>query len=123
MPGIADGHAMWQPSVHGAIKVLTWKPGSKARERVEQQRPFSQLDGVMTSVRGQNWVLDVGAIPMMSSEDIAQLIGAVRRIGLDGGQMALARPAACVATVLKMTRLTKLLPMYDDVEQALKALG
>jgi anti-anti-sigma factor len=114
---------MWQPSMHGAINVLTWKPGGRAREGVDQQRPFSQLDALMAAAPGQRWVLEVGAIPMMSSEDIAQLIGAVRRIGLDNGRMALARPAPGVATVLRMTRLTKLLPMYDDLEQALKALA
>ena len=114
---------MWQPSAHGTINVLTWKPGGKTREGIDQQRPFSQLDVLMKPAPGQCWVLDVGAIPMMSSEDIAQLIGAVRRIGLDNGRMALARPAAGVATVLRMTRLTKLLPMYDDLDQALKALA
>ena len=54
---------------------------------------------------------------------IAQLIAVARRVSLAGGRIVLARPGANVAVVLRMTKLTRLLPMFDDLDQAAKSLS
>jgi anti-anti-sigma factor len=79
---------------------------------------MQKLDEIMAKDSGRQYILDVAAIPIFSSNAIAQLIGVVRRVSLANGRIALAKPAPAVATVLKMTRLTKLLPMFDDIAAA-----
>jgi anti-anti-sigma factor len=113
---------MWQSS--GAdedrVRVLTWVavPGKD----MLPDHAMQELDLVIAKAPERLWILDVSAIPLLSSNAIAQLIGAVRRVSLANGRIALARPAPAVSTVLRMTRLTKLLPMFDDIPQARAAL-
>jgi len=108
----SDGDAGKPSDAH----VLVWSP-AKGFE-VLPDRAMQELDLLVANNAAGHWVLDVGAIPILSSNAIAQLIGVVRRVNLANGRIALANPAPAVATVLKMTRLTKLLPMFDDVAAA-----
>ncbi len=103
-----------------AVHVLTWK--TDASQDVLFDRAMIDLDAMVAVEPGGRWVLEVAAITMLSSNAIANLIGVVRRVNLANGRMVLARPAPSVAAVLRMTRLTKLLPMYDDVAQATAAV-
>lgn len=79
---------------------------------------MQELDVIVAQNAGLHWILDVSAIPILSSNAIAQLIGVVRRVSLANGRIALANPPPAVATVLKMTRLTKLLPMFPTPDLA-----
>jgi anti-anti-sigma factor len=101
--------------------VLVWSP--EQGHEILPDRAMQELDGLIAARPGARWVLDVHAIPVLSSNAIAQLIGVVRRVNLANGKIALAKPAPAVATVLKMTRLTKLLPMFDDIAQARASFG
>lgn len=98
------------------IQVLVWSP-AKGNE-ILPDRAMQELDVIVANNAAGFWILEVNAIPILSSNAIAQLIGVVRRVSLANGRIALANPAPAVATVLKMTRLTKLLPMFDDVAAA-----
>ena len=100
---------------HG-IRVLIWSP--EAGSAILPDRAMQELEAIVTKDPGRQWILDVAAILFLSSNSIAQLIGVVRRVSLANGRIALARPPSAVATVLKMTRLTKLLPMFDDIAAA-----
>lgn len=113
---------MWQSERDDktGIQVLVWSP-SKEKE-ILPDRAMQELDVLVEKQPAGKWILDVGAIPILSSNAIAQLIGVVRRVSLANGRIALANPAPAVATVLKMTRLTKLLPMFDTVADARASL-
>lgn len=112
---------MWRNETDGSgstasIQVLIWSP-EKGNE-ILPDRAMQELDVIVAKDPGKSWILDVSAIPILSSNAIAQLIGVVRRVSLANGHITLAKPPPAVATVLKMTRLTKLLPMFDDVAAA-----
>lgn len=112
---------MWRSDGDGGdgergIRVLVWSP-EKGNE-ILPDRAMQELETIVAKDFGRQWILDVAAIPILSSNAIAQLIAVVRRVSLANGRMALAKPPPAVATVLKMTRLTKLLPMFDDVAAA-----
>jgi anti-anti-sigma factor len=98
------------------VQILTWSP-EKGNE-ILPDRAMQELDVIVAKDPGRHWILDVAGIPILSSNAIAQLIGVVRRVSLANGRIALAKPPPAVATVLKMTRLTKLLPMFDDIAAA-----
>jgi anti-anti-sigma factor len=100
--------------------LVIWKP--EEHQDTLFDRAMLELDKIIAQDAGALWVVDVSAISMLSSNAIAQLISIVRRVNLAQGKMVLARPAPAVASVLRMTRLTKLLPMYDDIAQAKTAV-
>jgi anti-anti-sigma factor len=108
---------MWRNETDKAgIRVLVWSPLEE--KEILPDRAMQELDALVEKRPAGDWILDVGAIPILSSNAIAQLIGVVRRVSLANGRIALANPAPAVSAVLKMTRLTKLLPMYDTVAAA-----
>jgi anti-anti-sigma factor len=102
------------------IHILTWK--TDMTQDMLFDRAMSELDALVAVAAEDSWILNVSAITMLSSNAIAQLIGVVRRVNLAHGRIVLAYPAPAVAAVLRMTRLTKLLPMYDDIAQAKAAI-
>ena len=110
---------MWQSQTENCtatIHVLKWSP--KQGHDFLPDRAMKELDEAVAKDFGKNWVLEISAIPLLSSNAIAQLIGVVRRVSLENGRIALANPPATVATVLRMTRLTKMLPMFDTIDLA-----
>jgi anti-anti-sigma factor len=114
---------MWTSTSNASqslVHVLKWEIDEN--QDMLFDRAMSELDALVAVEASGRWVLDVAAITMLSSNAIAHLIGVVRRVSLANGRMVLARPAPSVAAVLRMTRLTKLLPMYDDVALATAAV-
>jgi anti-anti-sigma factor len=109
---------MWRSDNDGGgdVQVLVWSP-AKGNE-ILPDRAMQELDAIVAKDPAGRWILDVAAIPILSSNAIAQLIAVVRRVSLANGRIALAKPAPAVGTVLKMTRLTKLLPMFDTIAAA-----
>jgi anti-anti-sigma factor len=112
---------MWQQATQDRVQVLTWTASPAQAEFA--QAALAELGELVAHQPDRGWVIDAAEISSLSSESIALLIGVVRTINLAGGRMALARPVPSVAMVLRMTRLTKLLPIFDDLPQAVKALG
>ncbi|MBA3699113.1 MAG: STAS domain-containing protein [Planctomycetes bacterium] len=110
---------MWRPETSESndnIRVLTWSP-QKGDENLPDQA-MRELDAIIAKDPGRQWILDVAAISILSSNAIAQLIGVVRRVSQANGHIALAKPPPAVATVLKMTRLTRILPIFEDIAAA-----
>ena len=109
---------MWrtQNDEDSQVRVLIWSP--ERGNDILPDRAMQELDVIVAKDAAHRWILDVSAIPILSSNAIAQLIGVVRRVSLANGRIALANPPPAVATVLKMTRLTKLLPMFSSIDLA-----
>ncbi len=102
------------------VNILTWK--TEDAQDMLFDRAMSELEGLVATDGSARWILNVSDITMLSSNAISSLIGVVRRVNLAHGRMVLAHPAPAVASVLRMTRLTKLLPMYDNMDQAKAAV-
>jgi anti-anti-sigma factor len=111
---------MWQQANLEQVKVLSWRAQPAGTGFPESA--LRELEQVVDQHPHQRWVIDADGIQQLSSEAIALLIGVVRKVNLAGGAMCLARPMPSVAAVLRMTRLTRLLPLFDDIAQAVASL-
>jgi anti-anti-sigma factor len=111
---------MWLQEARTHVQVLTWQHAPTQLGFPEAA--LRELDAVVGKKAKDRWVIDAHSIPLLTSEAIALLIGVVRKINLAGGHICLARPDANVATVLRMTRLTKILPLYETLDEAIAAL-
>jgi anti-anti-sigma factor len=111
---------MWQHATLESVQILSWKSTPAAMGFPESA--LRELEVMVSDNPNQHWVIDAHGIPLLTSESIALLIGVVRKVGLNGGQMCLARPMPSVAAVLRMTRLIKLLPLFDDLPAAIASM-
>jgi anti-anti-sigma factor len=67
-------------------------------------------------------VVDISAIRLITSESLAAIVGAVRRVQLVGGRVAFARPTPLVGQIVRSMRLDRMVPLYDTVEAAVATL-
>jgi anti-sigma B factor antagonist len=63
-------------------------------------------------------VVSLVQVTFIDSSGLAALISVLKRVPA-GGQVRLAHPHSAVRSLLTLTRLEKVLPSYDTVEQAL----
>jgi len=68
-----------------------------------------------------NIVLDLANVAFLSSTGIGQIMRAFRITRENGGFVRLAQVQPLVADVFRVTKLDKLLGIYDTVEEALQA--
>lgn len=68
-----------------------------------------------------NLVLDLGNVDFMSSTGLGQIMRAYRIAQQNGGFIRIAQVQPLVADVFRVTKLDKLLGIYDSVEEALEA--
>ena len=64
-------------------------------------------------------VVDLAEVPFIDSSGLASLIGGLKAARLAGGDLRLARPTDQARTILKLTRLDRVLRPYPTVEEAL----
>jgi anti-sigma B factor antagonist len=64
-------------------------------------------------------VLSLAKVAFMDSSGLAALISVLKRLPT-GGQLRLASANSSIRSLLALTRLEKLLPVYDDVNAALQ---
>ncbi len=102
------------------VRVMSWRPQPIGTGFPESA--LRELEELVEQDPHRRWVIDADGIPLLTSESIALLIGVVRKVNLAGGAMCLARPMPSVAAVLRMTRLTKLLPLFDQLPAAVASL-
>lgn len=64
-------------------------------------------------------VLALDKVSFMDSSGLAAVISVLKRLP-SGGQLRLASPNAAIRSLIAITRLEKLLPLYDSVAAALQ---
>ncbi len=111
---------MWQQATLDQVQLLSWRQQPAGTGFPEAA--LRALEQLVDREPQQRWVIDADGIALLSSEAIALLIGVVRKVNLAGGAMCLARPMPSVAAVLRMTRLTKILPLFDELPAAVASL-
>ena len=107
---------MWQAEDQDGIKVVAWQPaiaGAEVR--------WDELSAAMPT-RAVATVVDIDGIKLITSESLAAIVGAVRRVQIGGGKMVFARPSPLVAQIVRSMRLDRLVPLHDSVAAAVAAL-
>jgi len=66
-------------------------------------------------------IVDLHQVSYMDSSGVGTLVDAYRKLGDNGGKMALVGLTPAVRSVFEITRLDRFFPIYDSVDEALKA--
>lgn len=76
---------------------------------------------LLTALSPKLVVLDMSAVPYVSSMGIGSLLRFRHQVTTAGGRVALAALQKVVADTFKLSKIDKVLPMYDSVDAAMKA--
>jgi anti-sigma B factor antagonist len=88
-------------------------------KRLDAQAAAAFRSTVCERVGGERVVVvSLVHVTFIDSSGLAALISVLKRVAA-GGQLRLAHPNSAVRSLLTLTRLEKVLPSYDTVEQAL----
>jgi len=95
-------------------------------EKILEERDIQQLQESIMSVieqnEGLNLVLDFGKVRFLSSAVLGFLIRVSKKVYERDGKLGLCCIDAKIYEVFKITRLTKVFDIYDDVEVAVEGL-
>jgi anti-anti-sigma factor len=67
-------------------------------------------------------LVDLAALTFIDSGATQMIIGAYHALSLNGGALALIHPRAAVARVLELTGISQVIPVYDNVNEAIAAV-
>ena len=67
-------------------------------------------------------VLDLGEVAFLASAGVGKLIGLMRKAASAGGKLVLCKARRAVEEVLRLCRLSDVLPSYADQREALQVL-
>ncbi|MBA3685569.1 MAG: hypothetical protein H0W72_10070 [Planctomycetes bacterium] len=112
---------MWHEQIQGGVRILSHVDGLDTNSKVTQA--LQLLEAHVLQDPGGRWAGDAAPIALMNSEAIGKQIAVVRRVSAANGRMVLVNPTRHVRGVLQTLRLVKLLPIVDDVEQAVARLA
>lgn len=68
-------------------------------------------------------VLDLSAVELVDSTGLSAILSAFRRLPPNGGRLALAGCRKPVVELIKLTRLDRILRLFDTAEEAVEALA
>ena len=89
----------------------------------ESAREFSSylqnlLDAGVTSV-----LIDMSGIDSVDSTGLGELVGYLQRFEKEGRRLALYRPHRRILSLLRLTRLDEIFPIFEDRAEAITSLG
>jgi anti-sigma B factor antagonist len=97
------------------------------QEKILEQTDIKALQDSILSVVEQggpiNLILDFSNVQFLSSAVLGLLIRISKRVYEDSGKLALCNITPKIMEIFKITRLTNIFDIYDDVESAAEALS
>lgn len=109
--GVSEREGWTVVAVVGELDVAT-----APRLRQEVQRVVGTRSG---SAAGPAIVLDLSGVDFLDSTGLGVIVGALKRVRTQGGDLRLAGAPHRVVRVFEITRLDEVLPMHDDVAAAI----
>ncbi len=105
---------------HGPVYVLrvAGSPELTADAVRELRAPLDEAVEAAADV-----VLDLGSVEFIDSTGLGLIIALNRRVRRQGGDLRLASPGRDVWTALELTRMHRLVEIYDDVEAAVASFA
>lgn len=97
-------------SVQGVIKLC--EPGKELSERLKHI-----LDSGEESV-----LLDLSEVDEVDSTGLGELVGYLQLFSNQGRHLAVVKPTAKIRRLFEFTNLHKVLPIFDDLDQALSKI-
>jgi anti-sigma B factor antagonist len=107
-------------STRGDVTVLQVKGTVRLGESAHQFA--AEMKDVFESTSG-GVVIDVAQIDYLDSTGIGELVGQLQKFGEAHRKIALLRPHRRLESLLKLTRLDKIFPIYWELEEAVEAVS
>lgn len=85
----------------------------------EMDQPFTEA----TTGRGLPTVVDMSGVTFMSSLGIGFLFANTKKLKKAGCKLVLLNPVGMVETVLKTSKMDKVMPLFYDLDEAIRAVG
>ena len=114
---------MWDIVDDDGLRVM--RCPSPAGGRFDPQRVdalFEALQAHIAAEPQQGWLVDLQGFVLVNSRALALLVATARQVHEEGGDMVLIGVHHFVATVLKTTRIDRLVPIYELYCEAKAAL-
>lgn len=109
---------MWRIDERDGIRVISWvaEPGGTGVD-------WPQLSRLLATDPRAAWVIDLAAIPLVTSDGLAEIMGGVRRLRDAGGRAAVCGLSPALRQVAASVRLDRLVSVHADAVAAIAALG
>ncbi len=78
-----------------------------------------QTESALTQMGGRNIIFGFEQVTFMDSSGIGMMIGRYKQLQALGGRIAIACANEKIAEIIQLSGLTKLLPTFDTIEDAL----
>jgi anti-sigma B factor antagonist len=102
----------------GVVNFLT----SQVLDELNVQQLGQELSELVEKEYMTKMVINFGKIKFLSSAVLGKLISLNKKITAQKGRLAFCEINADIRQVFKITRLDKLIPIYDTEEEAIKAV-
>lgn len=108
---------MWRSEERDHIRVVSWsvEPGVAGVD-------WPQLGRLLAAAPRASWVIDLAAVPLVTSEGLAEIMGGVRRLRDAGGRAAVCGLSPALRQVAASVRLDRLVAVHPDVATAVAGL-
>lgn len=79
-----------------------------------------QTESALAQMGGRNIIFGFEEVTFMDSSGIGMMIGRYKQLQALGGRIAIACANEKIAEIIRLSGLTKLLPVFDTIEEALQ---
>lgn len=81
-------------------------------------RALAEVLGAETAKKPRLLLVDVSALTFIDSAALHEIVRAHRKVGADGGRLALVGPTLAVARILQLSALDQVIPVLASAEEA-----
>ncbi len=106
----------------GDVSVVTFLT-SQILDEMNVQQLGKELANLVEKEHMVKMVIDFSKIKFLSSAVLGKLISLNKKIAAEKGKLAFCNINADIMQVFEITRLNKLIPIYDDEDAAVRGVG
>ena len=103
----------WRSAGHAAVLAVSGEVDVATVPRLREQ-----LHGLVASGTPPDRGVDLDAVDFLDSTGLGVLVGALKRVRSNGGELALVCTSPRIRKVFEVTGLTKVFALYDTVDAA-----
>lgn len=89
----------------------------------ESARQFSSFLKELLDTGTPAVLIDMSGIDSVDSTGLGELVGYLQRFESEGRRLALLRPHRRILSLLRLTRLDEIFPIYEDLADAITSLS
>ncbi|MFB3784867.1 MAG: STAS domain-containing protein [bacterium] len=104
---------------HGSVTVVSFE----VEDQFNDPEPLRQVITERMDAGFKDFLIDLENIVYMSSSSLGFIITLYQQLKKKGGRLKLMKAQPSVSNLIEITRLDRLLEMFDDQDTALRSFG